>query len=68
MKKLWGDNYFDTGSKKWKTSNMDDAGKPLKRAFVNFIMDPICKLANAVMDNNQEVMNKMLDTVGLVLT
>lgn len=52
MKKLWGDNYFDAPAKKWKSNNQDENGKTIKRAFVNFIMDPICKLANAVMDNN----------------
>ena len=31
-------------------------------------MDPICKLANACMDNNMEVMNKMLETLSLTLT
>lgn len=35
MKKLWGDNYFDTTTKKWKLNSNDESGKPtLKRAFV----------------------------------
>ena len=50
MKKLWGDNYFDAPAKKWKISDTDENGKPLRRAFAQFIMDPICKLCNAVMD------------------
>lgn len=45
MKKLWGDNFFDAPGKKWTSENVDSNGKPLKRAFVQFIMDPICRLA-----------------------
>jgi elongation factor 2 len=40
----------------------------MKRAFVAFIMEPICKLANAIIEGNMEVANKMLDTIGLKLT
>jgi len=39
----------------------------MKRAFVAFIMDPIVKLANAMMEGNMEVANKMFDTIGLKL-
>jgi elongation factor 2 len=31
-------------------------------------MDPICKLANAIMEGNMEVANKMFDSLGLKLT
>jgi elongation factor 2 len=31
-------------------------------------MDPICKLANAVMEGNMDVANKMFETLGLKLT
>lgn len=31
-------------------------------------MDPICKLANACMDNDVEVMNKILTTLELALS
>jgi len=31
-------------------------------------MDPICKLANAVIDNKPEEMQKMLTVVGLTLS
>lgn len=34
MKKLWGDNYFDPESKKWRAEPISESGKPLKRAFV----------------------------------
>jgi len=31
-------------------------------------MDPICKLANACVEGNTEVMNKMLTVLNLTLT
>lgn len=68
MKKLWGDNFFDGAGKKWTCNNVSDTGVPLKRAFAQFIMDPICKLANAVMDNDLEMMEKMLKTLELTLS
>lgn len=34
MKKLWGDNFFDSKNKVWRSENYDKSGKPLKRAFV----------------------------------
>lgn len=68
MKKLWGDNFFDAKTKKWRTSSIDDEGNPLKRAFVHFIMDPICKLANSIVDNEVEIMSKMLKDLNLTLS
>ena len=41
MKKLWGDNYFNKNTKSWQTEAFDNEGKPIKRAFVEYIMDPI---------------------------
>lgn len=54
MEKLWGDNYFDAAAKKWKKDDTDDNGKPLKRAFCAFIMEPIIKLARSIMEGNTE--------------
>lgn len=54
MERLWGDNYFDTKSKKWKNHNAGDAGETLQRAFCTFIMDPIIKLSRAVIEGNEE--------------
>lgn len=33
MKKLWGDNYYDTKAKKWKTDPNAEDGSVLKRTF-----------------------------------
>ncbi|CAK83067.1 unnamed protein product (macronuclear) [Paramecium tetraurelia] len=68
QERLWGDNYFDAEGKCWRKDNISGSGKAMKRAFVAFIMDPICKLANAVMEGNMDVANKMFETLGLKLT
>jgi elongation factor 2 len=54
MEKLWGDNYFDSERKVWTTNENTESGKQLKQTFVQFIMDPIIKLARAVLEGNKE--------------
>lgn len=68
MRKLWGDNYFDAPAKKWRTTDTDENGKNLRRAFAQFIMDPICKLCNVIIDGNKEQYEKMLVTLGVELS
>ncbi|EAL63489.1 elongation factor 2 [Dictyostelium discoideum AX4] len=74
MSRLWGDNYFDQESKKWKTSNVpssdDGSGeaKPLQRAFCQFILDPIYKLTRAVIDEDQDRIDSMLKVLNISLS
>ncbi len=68
MVKLWGDNYYDAAGKKWRTDSETEDGKILRRAFAQFIMDPICKLCQAIMDGNVEQYTKMLKTLELELS
>jgi len=53
--------------KKWKSTNTGDDGTPLRRAFVQFILDPIYKLFDSVMKDEVEKYNKMLKSLGIVL-
>jgi elongation factor 2 len=64
MEKLWGDNFFDAATKKFKKS--EDGG--LTRAFVQFIMDPICKMFSAIMEEKKLKVEKMLKATGVVLS
>ena len=50
MSKLWGDNYFDSKAKKWKTDSDADDGSQLKRCFVQFIMEPVIRLCKNCME------------------
>merc|ERR1711931_529149 len=63
MKKLWGDNYFNPKTKKW-TKNGDGE---LKRAFVQFILDPIYRVFDAIMNEKHEEVEKLYKSTGVKL-
>jgi len=67
MEKLWGDNYFDAKGKKWKNHNKADDGSDLKRAFVQFIMEPVIRLCRASMNGEMEKVDKMLGNINVTL-
>jgi len=67
VQKLWGDNFYDPKSKKWKKSPQGEDGSPLRRAFVQFILDPIYKLLDSIMKDEVEKYNKMLKSLGILL-
>jgi len=64
MQKLWGDWFFDGENKKWKTSSENNT---LPRAFCQFIMDPICKMFDAIMNDRTQKIQKMIKAVGVNL-
>ena len=68
MKKFWGDNYYDAKAKVWRTEERDKEGNPLKRAFVMFIIEPIVKISRACIEMNQELIDKLLVSIGVKLT
>ncbi|EGG13916.1 elongation factor 2 [Cavenderia fasciculata] len=68
MARLWGDNYFDGESKKWTSSPTSATGKPLNRAFCQFILEPIYQLSRAVVDDNKEKIAKMITTLNITLS
>ena len=39
--RFWGDNWYDHRSKSWSESPISDSGAKLKRAFVEFVLEPI---------------------------
>lgn len=72
MEKLWGDNFYDADNKKWvhnsKKEERKAAGKkPLKRAFVQFCLEPIYTLFHAVLEQKTDKYMKMLDKIGVKL-
>jgi len=68
MGKLWGDWFFSAKEKKWKTEGADAEGKPLRRAFAQFVMDPVIKLARAAMSNEYETIQSMAKVMEITLT
>jgi len=65
MNKLWGENYYDGPAQKWKTISEADDGSQMPRCFVKFVMEPICKLCKAIMNNNKERAFKMCKALGI---
>ena len=50
MERLWGENFFDSATKKWTNKN---TGSPTcKRGFVQFCYEPIKLLMNTCMNDN----------------
>jgi len=67
MVKLWGDNYFNPATRKWTTVGTDANGKPLDRAFNTFVLDPIFKIFDAVMNFKKDQIAPMLDKLDIKL-
>jgi len=67
MRKLWGDNYFDAATKHWVERSTSDSGAPLKRAFNQFVLDPIYRLFESILGNEREKFEKMLKALNIVL-
>jgi len=68
MERLWGDNYFDAESKKWVKSPVSASGKVLQRGFCQFIMDPIYKLFQGIMNGEKAKYEKMLVALKINLS
>lgn len=67
MERLWGDNFYDAGSKKWKNHDEADNGEKLKRNFVNFITAPIIRLCRASYNNEWDKVDKILPSLNITL-
>ena len=67
MVKLWGDNFFNPATKKWTTKSTDAEGKPLERAFNMFVLDPIFRVFDAVMNFKKDEVAKICDKLDVKL-
>ncbi|GJJ09609.1 Elongation factor 2 [Clathrus columnatus] len=67
MTRLWGDNFFNPATKKWTTKSTDAEGKTLERAFNMFVLDPIFKIFDAVMNFKKDQVVTMLEKLDVKL-
>jgi elongation factor 2 len=67
MSRLWGDNYFDPTTRKWSTKANDANDKPLERAFNMFVLDPIFKIFDAVMNSKKDAIGPVLEKLEIKL-
>jgi len=61
MKKLWGENFFNLKTKKWSKNKSEDN----VRSFCQFVLDPIYKMFDAIMNFKKDETDKLLDKLGL---
>lgn len=66
--KLWGDHFFDAKTRKWRKEPRSEDGRPLKRAFVQFILEPVYQIFDAVNRHQTEKYDKMMETLGISIT
>jgi len=64
MKNLWGERFFNPESKKWQTNG---DGKT-KRGFCQFVLDPIYKVFDCVMNVKKDETTKLLEKLSIKLT
>ncbi|KAG6332770.1 hypothetical protein ID866_6315, partial [Astraeus odoratus] len=68
MTKLWGENFFNPATRKWSTKAIDADGKPLERAFNMFVLDPIYKIFDAVMNFKKDQIGPICEKLDIKLT
>merc|ERR1711894_608592 len=61
MKKLWGENFFNPKTKKWAKVKAEDN----KRSFNMYVLDPIYKMFDAIMNFKKEETDKLIDRLEL---
>merc|ERR1719498_790097 len=64
MKRLWGDIFFNPAKKSFLNSDVDADGKPLTRAFCQFICTPITQLMKSAMAGDAK-WEKMATALGV---
>jgi elongation factor 2 len=67
MQRLWGENYFNPKTKKWSTSGTTADGKSIERAFNLFVLDPIFRLFDAIMNVKKDATASMLEKLQIDL-
>lgn len=65
MKKFWGENFFNTKTKKWTTKQHNNDGTQNPRGFCHFILKPINDLIQAIMEEKTEKYEKLLKRLNV---
>jgi len=66
--KLWGDNFFVIKTGKWTKDQDVEDETSIRRGFCHFILDPIIKLANSVLDGKKDIYNPLLEKLAIKLS
>ncbi|EDW60368.2 eukaryotic translation elongation factor 2 [Drosophila virilis] len=63
MNRLWGNNFFNTKTRKWQNHQDSDS----KRSFCLYILDPIYKVFDAIMNYKTKEISGLLEKIGVRL-
>jgi len=64
MNRLWGENFFNPTTKKWsKTKDADN-----KRSFNMYVLDPLYKVFDAIMNYKKDETDSLLTKLGIKLS
>ncbi|KAF5293011.1 hypothetical protein FQA39_LY13780 [Lamprigera yunnana] len=63
MNRLWGENFFSPTTKKWAKQKENDN----KRSFCMYVLDPIYKIFDCIMNYKKEETEKLLSKLGVTL-
>ena len=61
MTKLWGENFFNPTTRKWSSYRAEGS----ERSFCQYVLDPIYKVFDAIMNFEKEETDKLLDKLNL---
>jgi len=63
MSKIWGENFYNPQTKKWSKTQ----GEGFKRAFTMFVLDPIYKIFDAIMNYKKDEANRLIEKLNIKL-
>jgi len=64
MSKLWGENFFNSKTRKWMKTKSEDN----ERCFNKFVLDPIFKVFDAIMNFKKEETEKLIENLKIKLS
>jgi elongation factor 2 len=65
MDRLWGDNFYNAAEKKWRSTS---GGDGYTRGFTTFVLDPIFKVFDAVMNFKKDMTAKLVEKLNIKLS
>ncbi|KAF9623496.1 hypothetical protein IFM89_003112 [Coptis chinensis] len=65
VKRLWGEIFFNSRTKKWTTTNTGT--DTCKRGFVQFVYDPIKKIINSCLNDQKDDLWDLLDKLNITM-
>ncbi|KAJ6541763.1 P-loop containing nucleoside triphosphate hydrolase protein [Mycena capillaripes] len=65
LTRLWGDHFFNPATKSWTIKNVGEDGEQLQRGFTHFVVDPIYKIFDAVINFDKAAVQHLLQRLNI---